>query len=256
LLIGGVASARRSISSRRLSLSAFSEDVLMAETDTRFELTEQMFAAVGRAITQWSFVENSLCNLFTVCIGTAVPLKRHDGIEYVDGWTAIRVFYAAEAFNTKRALVNAAIEAHLMAIPQRHHLSTEWAKLSDKARDLSAMRNKLAHWTVRPAQRTGTGAIHELMAPPRLMPPFGSPKYWGETGLNPPGKTLTTAQVGHIEKAFCLYDKKVHTFTVKLVRTQELLDKDAELAMRRLLHDPRLSPSALAELERVLASLE
>ncbi len=226
----------------------------MAETDTRFELTEQMFAAVGRAITQWSFVESSLCNLFSACVGTAVPLKQHDGVEFVESWTPMWVFYAAEAFNTKRSLLNAAITAHLYTVEQRDELGAEWSKLSDKARDLSHMRNKLAHWTVRPAQRTGTGESHEPMAPARLMPPFGSPKYWRETGLDPPGKSLTTVQVGHIEKAFCLYDEKVRAFTLKLVRTQALLDKDAELAMRRLLLDPRLSPTALAELERVLAS--
>lgn len=228
----------------------------MVATDTRFDLTEQMFAAVGRAITQWSFVESSLCNLFAVCVGTAVPLKQYDGIEFVESWTPMWVFYAAEAFNTKRSLLNAAISAHLYAVAERDELGAEWNKLSEKGRDLSLKRNKLAHWTVRPAQRTGTGDIHEPMAPARLMPPFGSPKYWRETGLYPPGVSLTTVQVGHIEKAFCLYDEKVRTFTGKLARTQALLDKDAELAMRRLLHDPRLSPSALAELERLLASLE
>lgn len=228
----------------------------MVETVTPSELTEQMFAAVGRAITQWSFIESSLCDLFCVCVGTAVPLKQHDGVEFIENWTAMCVFYAAESFNGKRSLVNAAIEAHLRTIREGHELNAEWSKLSDKARTLATKRNKLAHWTVLPAQRRGTGASHEPLAPARLMPPFGSPKYWRESSVFPLGLSLTNVQVGHIEKAFCLYRDKVHAFTMKLVSTQALLDKDALQAIHRTMQDPRLSPNALAELERVAASLE
>lgn len=228
----------------------------MAESATPFELTEQIFAAVGRAITQWGFVEESLCRLFTVCVGTAVPLKMHDGVEYLESWTPMWVFYAAESFNTKRSLVDAAITAHVGRVSQKDELSAEWAKLSDKARTLSGKRNKLAHWTVIPAQRTGTGEAPEPIAHARLMPPFGSPKYWRETGINPPGRSLSAVQVGHIEKAFRLYAEKVRAFTLKLARTQELLDKDVSQAMRLLVSDGRLSQIALAELKHVLASLE
>jgi hypothetical protein len=254
----GVDSKRFGVVFRRVLVLRFSFllGAVMTEASNPSELTQQMFAAVGRAITQWSFVEESLCRVFSVCVGTAIPLKDHDGVEFIEAWTSMWLFYAAESFNAKRSLVNAAVTAHVHQVPQRDELVAEWAKLSDKARTLSGKRNKLAHWTVIPAQRRGTGAGHEPIAPARLMPPFGSPKYWRETGLNPLGQSLTAVQVGHIEKAFRLYAEKVRSFTLKLVRTQELLDKDAFQAMRLLTLDRRLSSSALEELEHALASRE
>ena len=215
-----------------------------------------MFAMVGRAITQWSFVEDRLCNLFSVCVGSAVLSNKHGGIEFIESWTPMWVFYAAEAFNTKRSLVDAAITAHVHMVPDEDALKAEWAKLSDKARKLSHKRNKLAHWTVRPAQRTGTAAKHEPIAPARLMPPYGSPKYWRETGWNPPGHSLSLVQVGHIEKAFYLYCGKVHEFTRKLAGIQELRDKHVLLALRRLASDDQLDPTLLEHVKRALASRE
>lgn len=224
----------------------------MAEDPTTDELTEQMFAAVGRAITQWSFVEDRLCSLFSVCVGSAVSSK-HGGIEFIESWIPMWVFYAAESFNTKRALVDAAIAAVLYRGPQAGELKAEWATLSDKARKLSHKRNKLAHWTVFPAQRSGSGAGHDSIHPARLMPPFGSPKYWRETGLSPLGLSLSEVKVGHIDKAFYLYCGKVSDFTKKVAGNLELRDTNARRALRLLESDDRLSPTLLASLKRELS---
>ena len=226
----------------------------MAASNTRYELTEQMFAAVGRAITQWSFVEQALSDLFSVCVGSAVP-GEHGEIQFIEAWIPMWVFFALESFAARRALVDAAFAAYVYgATPTEIELTTEWAKLSDKARTLSGKRNKLAHWTVIPAQPTGAGAEYEPIAPARLMPQYGSPKYYRETGYNPPGKSLTKVQVGHIENAFCLYAEKVRIFTKKVANDKGLRGRDVLQACRLLVSDGRLDPPVLAGLRREIAS--
>jgi hypothetical protein len=250
--MGGVARARRNSSSRRLSLSALSEGLVMTAPNNRVEATQQMFTAVGRAISQWSFVEERLFGLFCVCVGTVVPLPGK-GIQYVDSWVPTWVFYSMDTFHAKRTMLDAAVTAYLHDISQQDELTEKWGKLSQKGRELANRRNKLAHWFVLPAQPRGSGAPEEGFSPARLMPPIGSPGYWRETGYMPKRKSLTAVQVGHLEKAFCLYGDKVHAFTRKLTENQELRDKDAQQAARLLLMDGRLTPNAQEELTHLLA---
>ncbi len=147
----------------------------MAAAHTPRELTEQMFATVGRAITQWSFVENELCKLFAVCIGCARLTRIAETEAIEQRWTGMALFYAIENWRTKLQLVDAALEAHVVGTPVQQDLIAEWEKLSEKANKLARKRNKLAHWFVRPAQRTGTGEAHEPIAPARLCPLLEAP---------------------------------------------------------------------------------
>ncbi|WP_196233026.1 hypothetical protein [Sphingomonas segetis] len=228
----------------------------MAKEATPSELTEQMFAAVGRAITQWSFVEYELCKLLAVGIGGAVYEKTMTR-PFIESWTAIWLFYAVENWRSRLQLVDGALTAHLHQATCADELKAEWATLSDKANDLARKRNKLAHWFVLPAQRTGTGADYEPIAPARLCPPYGSPSYYQATRLtNPKKQALTEKQVNELATAFHALERKVRDFTHKVARTQELRDRHVRLALDRLILDGRLDPPVLEALERALSSLE
>ena len=91
-------------------------------------------------------------------------------------------------------------------------------------------------------------------SPRRLCPPYGSPNYYRETGLNPPGRTLTAVQIGHLETAFNLLCGKVRDFTHKVGSNAELRGKFVRLALDRLILEDGLDPLVLAQLERSLPS--
>lgn len=226
----------------------------MADSLTPSELTEQMFATVGRAITQWSFVENELCHLLSVCIGSALPKVIGDNnyVEY--RWTGMWLFYSVENWRTKLQMVDAAIDAYVVNTKAGDALMKEWTRLSEKANKLARKRNKLAHWFVRPAQKTGTGTANEPIAPAILCPPYGSPSYYKETGLNSAGATLTAVQVQHLERAFCILAEKISALTLKVAHNEELRDRSVRQALDRLRSDGRLDPRLVALLEQTLSS--
>jgi hypothetical protein len=214
-----------------------------------------MFAAVGRAMTQWSFVEEQLSRLMAVCIGGAV-LKRVGAIQYIEVWDAMWIYFAIDNFHSRLQLVDAALTSHLHRTTVAEELTAEWDRLAKKARKLARRRGKLAHWTVIPAQRTGTGEEHEPIAPARLLPTIGSPKYYRETGYRPPGDALTAVQVGHLDRAFCLLRQKFRDFTHKVAGTEELRDKVARRGLDRLLILGRLDQNLREELIRAFPSPE
>lgn len=215
-----------------------------------------MFATVGRAITQWSFVEKELSELLGVCLGGATINKEYGYVHVPRVWTGMWLFYSVENWRAKLQLVDAAVEAHLLQTPTEQELKAAWVKLSDKVNDLARKRNKLAHWFVLPAQRTGTGAETEPIAPARLCPPYGSPKYYRETGLNPRGVTLTEKQVRKLDAAFYELADKLRAFTRDVAQAEEPRDRDVLLALDLLLSDGRLDQPLLEALKREMSSLE
>ena len=227
----------------------------MAVSNTRSEMTEQMFAQIGSAITQWSFVEEQLSRLMAVCLGSAV-LKRVGAIEFIEVWSAMWIYYAIDNFRSRLQLVDAALTAHLHQAGVEEELRAEWDRLSLKAGRLARKRNRLAHWTVLPAQPTGTGAEHEPIAPPRLLPPIGSPGWYRETGINRGKLSLTAVQIGHLERAFHILCGKIRDFTHKVAGTEELRDRVARRALDRLLILGRLDQNLREELIRAFPSPE
>jgi len=212
----------------------------MASAPTVFELTDQMFAEIGRAITAWSHVEQTLFGVYQVCAGTST--KTHAGsVVHIDHDITSAVFYSLETLHAKRTILNAAVSAYVRGVPQEAELLLAWDKLSQKARELSRKRNKLAHWTVWEAQHIGKGTEDEPIRPARLLPPAGSPSFWREFHPNPTGRYLTVGQVGHIYKAFQLYASKVRCFEKALIDTEELHDKDVRRALDLLHHHQQLS---------------
>lgn len=212
-----------------------------------------MFAAVGRAITQWSFVEYELAKFFTLSIGAgAITTDFFDDPVIVADKAANAAFYAIENWRTKLQVVDAAVLAYPHDTADREALTRKWGNLSDKASKLARRRNKLAHWCVLPAED-----IRGEIAPARLCPPYGSPRYYAATRLTPDPKLfLTVKQVGDLERAFCLLAAALRKFFSELVRDAELSDRDARLALDRLLLDERLNPHLRAELKRVRSILD
>ena len=229
----------------------------MGTDNKEYEATDQMFAAVGRAITQWSFVELTLCNLFTVCVTPCPtrPMIDADDLGYVsmiDSGVPTAIFYSIESFRGKLGLVDAAFRARVpdnkpWAIEAREN----WAKLYDKTRKLSLKRNKLAHWTVVPAF-DDVDDFYDA----RLMPPYGSPGWWKETGANPPGNILKTNQVQHLCLAFHLIDEKLRAFYKEFAQNPELHDKYDRLTARLIQSHDRLNPTRGEQIRRHLASGE
>ena len=227
----------------------------MNDDNKEYDATDLMFASVGRAITQWSFVELTLCNLFTICVTPCPtrPAKDDEDQGYVsmiDSAVPTATFYSIESFRGKLGLVDAALRAR---IPENKSWAIEarekWAKLYDKTRRLSLKRNRLAHWTVIPAFDDG-----EVFHDARLMPPYGSPGWWKETGSNPPGDILKTSQVQHLCVAFNLIDEKLRAFYKDLAQNAELHDKYDKLTVRLIQSHDRLNPNRAELIRRDLAS--
>jgi hypothetical protein len=99
----------------------------------------EVYAAVGRALSAWSHVEESLCMIFL----TATLLK-------LTGPSPIYLqasFWAIESFWAKVNMVDAAIKSRYADHPECLAL---WSVLYKRARSKNNLRNELAHGTVMP----------------------------------------------------------------------------------------------------------
>ena len=214
-------------------------------------------ALVGEAITQWSFVEQTLCNIFIVCV-TSCPVRppKMEGdpglVTMIDSEVPTAIFYSTESFRGKLSLTNAALRTRVKENGQwAEQIRADWSKLHDKVRKLSLKRNSLAHGTVTPAFDDGD-QFHEA----QLMPPYGSPDWWTETGLRPQGKRKSPEQMRHLVKAFCLLDEKLRSFYKELGLHPRLHGKYDQLTVRQIRTHRRLDPKRAEWIERQLSSQE
>ncbi len=223
----------------------------MDNTDKGRIETEKMFALIGRAITRWSFVEERLGAIFMVCTSD-VAAYPDGGLNFMDASVPQAVFYAVESFRGKLNLVDAAMSSHLHQPEQwAGDLKAEWARLREKTRKLSLRRNKLAHYTVLPGHD-----YEDITISPRLVPPFGSPGYYRETGLQPGKQTLKLLHLDHLEHAFCLLEDKLRDFAYRLARQEELFDIYAHRLVRRIQTHSRQDPTRAARLKLALSYLD
>lgn len=216
--------------------------------------TRQMLALVGEAISEWSFVELSLCNLFTICLTptSTNPNTDYQPVEYTDFQVPTAIFYSVENFRGKLGMLDAALCARVPDSGQQAvDIRNEWSKLREKIRKLSLKRNKLAHWTVTPAYYD-TG----ISNPSRLMPPYGSPGWWSETSSRPAGNYLDPKQVDEIVRAFSLINEKIRDFYMKLAGNPALTDKFDELTVRLIRSHDRRCPTRAERIRRDLSSPE
>ena len=219
----------------------------MADTDSALAETDRMWALIGRCITRWSFVEENLSQIFAICTSPTCA-RPEGGIHYLDTQVPMTVFYSGESFRGKLSLADAAVSARLLGADAPSESLVEWSRLKDKCRKLSQKRNKLAHWTVLPAFNDGR------LFPARLVPSIGSPGYYKETALRPAGATLRPANVGHLDLAFCLLNKKLEAFKFALARREELFDSSVELLERQLEQLDDTDPTRAERLRRAASS--
>lgn len=247
---------RCNAASRRASVSAWERVSLgfgrfMADVDKGVEATEQMFAAIGVAITRWSFVEEQLCNLFTVCTHD-VSARPDGGLDFGSASVPTAVFFAVESFRGKLSITDAAVSARLcLSDASVVQLKLDWARLCEKARKLSLKRNRLAHYTVLPGFDLDEGTIQ-----PRLVPAIGSPGYWRETGSSPGKQALTLQQLRHLDHAFCILENKLRALTQNLARNEELFDRYAQRLANRIHSHSHKDPIRAERLKRALSSLD
>jgi hypothetical protein len=224
----------------------------MDKEDKAKTATEQMFGLVGRAITQWSFVEQALSNIFIMCVTPCPSKPGPDGhTSFIDSQVPTAIFYSIESFRGKLGLVDAALLARVSdRAAWAEELRVDWARLRDKARKLSLKRNRLAHWTVIPASQH-YDVFHEAA----LLPPFGSPGWWTATGLNP-GERLKPLHVEHLCTAFCIIEERLRAFQKRLGQSQGLFDIYDQLTARLIRSHDRLNPTRGERIRRDLASPE
>lgn len=213
--------------------------------------TSQMFEAVGKAITRWSFVESELCSIFTICIGD-VALLSGGGLDFGDASAETAVFYSVENFRGKLGLVDAALGVYLR-LPSggADDLKHQWEKIGKKVREMSRRRNKIAHYTVLPGHETDQGVIS-----PRLVPPHGSPGYWRETGSSPGKQTVSLHHLQQLEYAFYLVEQKLSCFARALAAHEGLFDKDVQQLQHRIRAHLRTSQSRSDTLKLALSSFQ
>lgn len=221
----------------------------MAVEDNASAETKQMFGLVGQAITQWSFVEERLSRIFMVCTSPVIAYP-NGGINFGNSSVPTAVFYAVENFRGKLALIDAAMSAHAYgtedwAVGHR----SEWARLREKTRKLSHKRNRLAHWTVLPGHDYEDGTI-----PARLVPPYGSPGFFAETGSKPFQKSLKVVHLEHLIRAFCLLSDKLTGFAHDLAIQPELFDRYAQQVARQIHSHSQLDPKRAEVLKLALSS--
>jgi len=222
----------------------------MDDDDKVDRANEQMFALVGRAITQWSYVEQNLCSIFTICTSHVVPM-REGGLHYLDFQVPNAVFYSVENFRSKLGLVDAAlINRALGQEPWAVEAREEWAKLQQKVRKLSLKRNRLAHWTVLPAADYG-----DEFYDARLVPPYGSPGYWRETGIRPTNQTMKPTHIQHLEMAFYLVSQKLKDYAKSLVQREELYGRSVGLTASLIRSRYDIDPTHAEEIKLRLTSL-
>ncbi|MCF3628189.1 hypothetical protein RJ527_08940 [Thalassospiraceae bacterium LMO-SO8] len=112
-------------------------------SDPNESTEEEFYEAIGGAIIIWQNVERECGHLF------AHFLVSHNGLG------ASGVFYHIKNHSTRLQLLDIAAR-FLFATHDRDDMRDEWKLLSDRIRDASGLRNRIAHFTV-DEELTATG---------------------------------------------------------------------------------------------------
>lgn len=117
----------------------------MASYDPKTLLHEgdYLLHLLGRCVSQWSHVEDSLCVLFTAALGL------NDNKELsTNRLAASAAYYAAINFETKLSITNAAVAIRIMRMPveERPTMEKEFGRLFRHIGNQGRTRNRIVHF--------------------------------------------------------------------------------------------------------------
>jgi hypothetical protein len=117
------------------------------KTATLEEEIRAFYSAIGTAMTQWQCVEEQLAVIFCAVVSDH-PRERT---------IANAAFHAVINFNTKLAMIDAALATRaFMSAPDRETYS-EWRTLKNRAAKRADRRNEMAHFALDVADTARTG---------------------------------------------------------------------------------------------------
>jgi hypothetical protein len=162
----------------------------MADTPKNSSL-DDLYKAVGHAISNWSHVELQLYQIFA--IATGLTAMQPGGGYSTNNEIGIAVLDSVDGWRAKLQMVSAALQAALANLDdEARNILNTWAIEQVTINALHGNRSKLAHWRAetigRPKPQTGTRMV-------RLAPPFFSKKLNGvwETDIVSWGAEFTEA---------------------------------------------------------------
>lgn len=114
--------------------------------------SDEVYRAVGMALTSWEYLENALANIYTAFLGVLdVPIENAP---------AVRAYGSIVGFQNRAAMIEAASEAFFHAHwnpaiqtkfgKRKNELSAAFAVLLSEATGYSGRRNEIAHGIVSP----------------------------------------------------------------------------------------------------------
>lgn len=103
------------------------------------EAEQAIFAAVGRAVSAWSHLEEALCWIFVLGV---LPTP-DDALQHAAH--AAASYWSTESFRAKVSLVDAAVTLRLRG---NAALLDDWRIVCKRAREKALSRNDLAHGTI------------------------------------------------------------------------------------------------------------
>jgi hypothetical protein len=200
------------------------------------------YAAVGRAITQWSWFEAALANIFSTCITPTCAIGA-SATQTFDGSTPNAIFYSVENFRSRLAMVDAALHSRLGSMRGSEELISRWMKLHNKARAFSAWRNRMAHWNAGFVSGT-KGAKSGLL----LTPFYSNPSYHRLAK-----KWCSVEDLHRLIGAFDALTRRAGQLSFDIASLPALHRRFGELVAHQMVNDAHHNQIALEELKRALS---
>ena len=166
---------------------------------------EDIYTAVGRALSAWSLVEEHLCLIFTR-VTISDPMAPTGA--------TMAAFWAIESFRGKLNAVDAALRLNFSKTPS---IIGEWERLYKRAREKNNLRNDLAHGIA----MIFSGAVDEVY----FLPSFFKTRLIEIAAFDPSSSTildirpknrLTAKQINDRTQAFNAFRERLDRFQARV----------------------------------------
>jgi hypothetical protein len=186
----------------------------------------ELYTAIGRALSAWSWVEEGLCQIYTTVIferstlTAPLPAIGH----------AQASFWAIESFRAKLNVVDAALKMRCRHLPETLKL---WSILYKRAREKNNKRNDLAHGTVMNLGATQETYFIPSFAKTTLTDIASAPAALSSADLldwlttNMHQNKLTAVEIGHRTQAFQMFRHRLAKFNHHLHQYLPKITPDA-----------------------------